>query len=184
MYILSCEDSLTVRVDKKSSKKTALWASKRVPRKFWKRPLVSSVCTGMSSLARVYIIGVWGRGGKKSVRRAVIWFCLAKFAVMWMSQSAAPHHFTLWINKKAFAIISRSAKSLGNFLEITHRRDNMWENKVPVWVPWKSLWQCYHANRRGAFLILTSEVSIPRLPQSWTHKEASRLKQYIFYKYL
>ena len=50
--------------------------------------------------ARIYIIGVWGRGGKKSVRRAVIWFCLAKFAVMWMSQSAAPHHFTLWINKK------------------------------------------------------------------------------------
>ena len=47
--------------------------------------------------ARIYNRSM-GRGGKKSVRRAVIWFCLAKFAVMWMSQSAAPHHFTLWIN--------------------------------------------------------------------------------------
>lgn len=67
---------------------------------------------------------------------------------------------------KAFAIISRSAKSLGNLLD----GNNVTEIIVIRHSVWNVLTYMYNRNasrhRRGVFFIMWVEVSIPRLPHS------------------
>ena len=73
---------------------------------------------------------------------------------------------TSLVKNKAFAIISRSAKSLGNLLD----GNNVTEIIVIRHSVWDALDNLYSSNasrhRRGVFFIMWVEVSVPRLPHS------------------